>query len=43
MELYWQIIDPTDAFGQFQDRGVQYRPIIFTLNEEQREIAEKRN
>ena len=42
MELYWQIIDPTDAFGQFQDRGVQYRPIIFTLNEEQREIAEKK-
>ena len=42
MELYWQIIDPTDVFGQFQDRGVQYRPIIFTLNEEQREIAEKK-
>lgn len=21
LEIYWQISDPTDAFGQFQDRG----------------------
>lgn len=42
MDLYWQIIDPTDAFGQFQDRGAQYRPIIFTTNEEQRKIAENK-
>lgn len=41
IDLYWQIIDPTDAFGQFQDRGLQYRPIIFTTNEEQQAIAEK--
>lgn len=42
VDLYWQIIDPTDAFGQFQDRGAQYRPIIFTTNEEQRKIAENK-
>ncbi|MEK4947050.1 peptide-methionine (S)-S-oxide reductase MsrA [Carnobacterium sp. FSL W8-0810] len=41
VELYWQLTDPTDAFGQFQDRGSQYRPIIFVRNEEQRKITEK--
>lgn len=41
MTLYWQIIDPTDDAGQFQDRGEQYRPIIFVLSDEQRRIAEK--
>lgn len=41
MTLYWQLIDPTDAAGQFQDRGDQYRPIIFVLNEQQRRLAEK--
>lgn len=41
VELYWQLTDPTDAFGQFQDRGSQYRPIIFVRNEEQRKIVEK--
>lgn len=41
VELYWQLTDPTDEFGQFQDRGSQYRPIIFVQNEQQRQIAEK--
>ena len=27
VEIYWQQTDPTDAFGQFQDRGDNYRPI----------------
>lgn len=40
IELFWQLTDPTDAFGQFQDRGNQYRPIIFVHNEQQRKIAE---
>ncbi|WP_206423510.1 peptide-methionine (S)-S-oxide reductase MsrA [Enterococcus mediterraneensis] len=39
--LYLQLTDPTDSFGQFQDRGDQYRPIIFVQNEAQRQIAEK--
>lgn len=39
--IYWQQTDPTDAFGQFQDRGDNYRPVIFYLNEEQRVIAER--
>ncbi|CAJ1188874.1 peptide-methionine (S)-S-oxide reductase MsrA [Companilactobacillus nantensis] len=40
VELYWQIADPTDAMGQFQDRGDSYRPVIFYQNESQKEIAE---
>ncbi|MFL2132766.1 peptide-methionine (S)-S-oxide reductase MsrA [Desemzia sp. FAM 24101] len=40
VELYWQLTDPTDASGQFQDRGSQYRPVIFVKNEQQRQIAE---
>lgn len=41
VELYWQQTDPTDAFGQFEDRGDNYRPVIFYFNEEQKQIAEK--
>ncbi len=41
VELYWKLTDPTDEFGQFQDRGSQYRPIIFVRNEKQRKIAQQ--
>ena len=41
VEIYWNQTDPTDAMGQFQDRGDNYRPVIFVLNEKQRNIAEK--
>ncbi len=40
IEVYWRQIDPTDAGGQFADRGSQYRPAIFFTSEEQRAIAE---
>ncbi|WEV61387.1 peptide-methionine (S)-S-oxide reductase MsrA [Streptococcaceae bacterium ESL0729] len=40
VELYWKQTDPTDAFGQFQDRGDNYRPVIFYEDERQKEIAE---
>lgn len=40
LEAYWRSIDPTDAGGQFADRGTQYRPAIFYHNEEQRRLAE---
>lgn len=40
LEIYWQQTDPTDAFGQFQDRGDNYRPVIYYLTEEQKEQAE---
>ncbi|TLQ04176.1 peptide-methionine (S)-S-oxide reductase MsrA [Pediococcus stilesii] len=41
VQIYWQQTDPTDAMGQFQDRGDSYRPVIFVNNDEQRQIAEE--
>lgn len=41
VEIYWTQTDPTDAFGQFQDRGDSYRPVIFYFDQLQKEIAEK--
>ncbi|MFK4997811.1 peptide-methionine (S)-S-oxide reductase MsrA [Bacillus sp. N9] len=41
LQLYWMQIDPTDATGQFYDRGESYRPAIFYHNEQQKELAEK--
>lgn len=40
LELFWQQIDPTDAGGQFNDRGHSYRTAIFYHDEEQRKLAE---
>lgn len=40
VEIYWRQTDPTDASGQFQDRGDSYRPVIFVNSSEQRQIAE---
>ncbi|MBD5430269.1 peptide-methionine (S)-S-oxide reductase MsrA [Lactobacillus sp.] len=41
LQYYWQVTDPTDAMGQFQDRGDQYRPIIYYNSPEQKILAEK--
>ncbi|NGZ74136.1 peptide-methionine (S)-S-oxide reductase MsrA [Saccharibacillus alkalitolerans] len=40
LELFWQQIDPTDAGGQFHDRGSSYETAIFYHTEEQRIKAE---
>lgn len=40
LDWFWRHIDPTDAGGQFVDRGPQYRSAIFYHNEEQRKLAE---
>jgi peptide methionine sulfoxide reductase msrA/msrB len=40
LEVFWRQIDPTDAGGQFVDRGRQYRTAIFYHDEEQRRLAE---
>ncbi|MEN1969413.1 peptide-methionine (R)-S-oxide reductase MsrB [Lentibacillus sp. N15] len=40
VETFWQQIDPTDAGGQFNDRGESYQTAIFYHNQEQKEIAE---
>lgn len=39
LDIYWQQTDPTDAMGQFQDRGDNYRPVIFVQNETERQLA----
>ncbi|MBA2795410.1 peptide-methionine (S)-S-oxide reductase MsrA [Streptococcus porcinus] len=41
VQLYWQQTDPTDAFGQFEDRGDNYRPVIYYFDARQKEIAEQ--
>lgn len=41
VEVYWRQTDPTDAGGQFADRGDSYRPVIFYHDEEQKQIAEE--
>ncbi|MDD4904437.1 MAG: peptide-methionine (R)-S-oxide reductase MsrB [Candidatus Bipolaricaulis sp.] len=40
LEVFWRHIDPTDAGGQFYDRGSQYRTAIFYTDEAQRQWAE---
>ncbi|HEX6593513.1 MAG TPA: peptide-methionine (S)-S-oxide reductase MsrA [Bacillota bacterium] len=41
VELFWQQIDPTDANGQFNDRGSSYRTAIFYHNEHQKKVAQQ--
>ncbi|WP_173916359.1 peptide-methionine (R)-S-oxide reductase MsrB [Halobacillus sp. Marseille-Q1614] len=41
VELFWQQIDPTDAGGQFADRGESYTTAIYYHDEEQKKIAEE--
>ncbi len=40
VEIYWQVTDPTDASGQFMDRGDSYRPVIYYYSDEQQKTAE---
>lgn len=40
LDYFWRHIDPTDAGGQFVDRGSQYRSVIFYADETQHHIAE---
>ena len=41
LAVFWKNIDPTDAGGQFVDRGHPYISAIFYLDEEQKKLAEK--
>ena len=40
LDIFWRHVDPTDAGGQFVDRGSQYRPAIFYHDEEQHQLAQ---
>jgi len=39
LDMFWRQIDPTDAGGQFVDRGSQYRSAIFYHDEIQKQKA----
>ncbi len=41
LQAFWRNIDPTNDFGQFADRGSQYRTAIFYLNENQKDEASR--
>ncbi len=41
LDHFWREIDPTDANGQFVDRGSAYRPAIFYHDQSQKAAAEK--
>ncbi|MBI1976261.1 MAG: peptide-methionine (S)-S-oxide reductase MsrA, partial [Candidatus Omnitrophica bacterium] len=40
LDIFWRSVDPTDAVGQFADKGTQYQTAIFYHAEEQRKLAE---
>ena len=39
LKVFWHNVDPTDAGGQFCDRGSQYRSGIFYRDDEQKALA----
>ena len=41
LQVFWHNINPTDPYGQFADKGSQYRTVIFYHDEKQKELAEK--
>jgi peptide methionine sulfoxide reductase msrA/msrB len=41
LQVFWRHINPTDAGGQFVDRGPQYRAAVFYHSEAQKAAAEK--
>ena len=40
LSVFWKNIDPTDAGGQFADRGNQYKTAIYYYSDEQKREAE---
>jgi len=40
LDVFLRSVDPTDAGGQFVDRGSQYRSVIFYANDTERRMAE---
>lgn len=40
LDVFWRQINPTDAGGQFVDRGHEYISAIYVKNDEQRRLAE---
>jgi peptide-methionine (S)-S-oxide reductase len=41
LDMFWHGVDPTQADGQFCDRGSQYRSVVFVRDDRQRKAAEQ--
>lgn len=41
VDYYFRTVDPTDADGQFCDRGESYRTAIFVSDDRQKQLAER--
>tara|TARA_Y100000590_G_scaffold461718_1_gene623948 strand:- start:921 stop:1499 length:579 start_codon:yes stop_codon:yes gene_type:complete len=41
LDLYWSNIDPFDSTGQFCDKGLSYRSVVFYQNNSQKDSIEK--
>ncbi len=41
LEVFWRNIDPTDKYGQFYDRGPQYRTAVFYTDSNEKNLAER--
>jgi len=41
LDTFWRYVDPTDAGGQFADRGSHYKTAIFYSDQEEKAIAEQ--
>jgi peptide methionine sulfoxide reductase msrA/msrB len=41
LKIFWEHVDPTDAGGQFVDRGAQYRTAIYYHDDSQKRLAER--
>ena len=41
LEIYWENIDPFDAYGQFCDKGKSYRSVVFYNDNIQKKNIEK--
>jgi len=39
-EYFWKTIDPTDAYGQFCDKGSPYKTALFYQNDQQKQVFE---
>jgi len=39
LEVFWRSVDPTDAGGQFCDRGHSYTTAIYTIDDDQEKLA----
>lgn len=40
LDIFWENVDPLDPYGQFCDKGTQYRAGIFYHDDEQKQLAE---